>query len=154
MSDVCQYPHFRFYYAGRCLSIKKQEIQKYTVYYLTILIFVLSLQVGQVTFGHDSIDHLDGAFNRVYDFGPTDGLGRVFPLPMGPNQFLFDPYNTLVYHGRHSDTGGPKWTVAIQQSRISCKIFFKKLSNVVQIVKFFPYFQFCSIFPILSIFQF
>ena len=61
------------------------KISNSVIQFMYLTIYFLSLQVGQVTFGHDSILHLDGALNRVYDFGPTDGLGRVFPLPMGPH---------------------------------------------------------------------
>ena len=67
------------------VDVYRLKNRKYRNTQCIILQSNLSLQVGQVTFGHDSIDHLDGAFNRVYDFGPTYGLGRVFPLPMGPN---------------------------------------------------------------------
>ena len=80
-------------------------------------------QVGQIAGSHDSLHHPNGAPDRVHAFRPLNGLGRVFPPPLGPHHLLFRSYSRVVHYGCYSDTGGPERAVAIQQTGISRKIF-------------------------------
>ena len=79
--------------------------------------------MGQVAGSHDSLHHPNGAPDRVHAFRPLNGLGRVFPPPLGPHHLLFRSYSRVVHYGCYSDTGGPERAVAIQQTGISRKIF-------------------------------